>query len=127
AYDVAQLEPESINLNSFVVGLTDMLHRTLGATIYLSNALTPNLWSARVDASQVESAIVNLAVNARDAMPDGGRLLIETGNVTVDAAMSGRLDGLPPGDYVRLAVSDTGAGMADAVRERAFEPFFTTK
>ncbi|MHA6691007.1 PAS domain S-box protein [Devosia sp. A449] len=123
----SQLEPESINLNSFVVGLTDMLHRTLGATIYLSNALTPNLWSARVDASQVESAIVNLAVNARDAMPDGGRLLIETGNVAIDAARSSQLDGLPPGDYVRLSVSDTGAGMPDAVRERAFEPFFTTK
>ncbi|WP_332690389.1 PAS domain S-box protein [Devosia sp.] len=123
----SHLEPESVNLNSFVVGLTDMLHRTLGATIYLSNALTPNLWSARVDPSQVESAIVNLAVNARDAMPDGGRLLIETGNAAIDAEMSGRLDGLPPGDYVRLSVSDTGMGMSHAVRERAFEPFFTTK
>jgi PAS domain S-box-containing protein len=123
----SHLEPETVNLNSFVVGLTDMLHRTLGATIYLSNALTPHLWSARVDASQVESAIVNLAVNARDAMPDGGRLLIETGNAAVDADMSSRLDGLPPGDYVRLSVSDTGAGMSQAVRERAFEPFFTTK
>ncbi len=123
----SQLEPESINLNSFVVSLTDMLHRTLGATIYLSNALTPNLWSVRVDPSQVESAIVNLAVNARDAMPAGGRLLIETGNVTVDADMAERLDGLAPGDYVRLSVSDTGSGMPEAVRERAFEPFFTTK
>lgn len=123
----SQLEPESINLNSFVVGLTDMLHRTLGATIYLSNALTPNLWSVRVDPSQVESAIVNLAVNARDAMPAGGRLLIETGNVVVDADMAGRLEGLAPGDYVRLSVSDTGSGMPEAVRERAFEPFFTTK
>jgi CheY-like chemotaxis protein len=99
----------------------------LGATIYLSNALTPHLWSARVDPSQVESAIVNLAVNARDAMPDGGRLLIETGNAAIDMAMSEKLDGLPPGDYVRLAVSDTGTGMPASVRERAFEPFFTTK
>src|SRR5690554_6602411 len=102
-----------------------MLHRTLGATISLSNALTPNLWSARVDASQVESAIINLAGNARDAMADGGRLLIETGNAEINAETSSRLDGLPPGDYVRLSVSDTGAGMEDAVRERAFEPFFT--
>lgn len=123
----SHLEPESVNLNSFVLGLTDMLHRTLGATIYLSNALTPNLWSVRVDPSQVESAIVNLAVNARDAMPNGGRLLIETSNAPVDAAMSSRLDGLPPGDYVRLSVIDTGTGMSDSVRERAFEPFFTTK
>jgi PAS domain S-box-containing protein len=123
----SHLEPESVNLNSFVLGLTDMLHRTLGATIYLSNTLTPNLWSARVDPSQVESAIVNLAVNARDAMPDGGRLLIETGNATIDAEMSKRLEGLPPGDYVRLSVTDTGSGMTSMVRERAFEPFFTTK
>jgi PAS domain S-box-containing protein len=123
----SHLEPESVNLNNFVVGLTDMLHRTLGATIYLSNALTPNLWSARVDPSQVESAIVNLAVNARDAMPEGGRLLIETGNAAIDMDMSEKLDGLPPGDYVRLAVSDTGTGMPASVRERAFEPFFTTK
>lgn len=123
----SHLEPESINLNTFVLGLTDMLHRTLGATIYLSSALTPNLWSARVDPSQVESAIVNLAVNARDAMPDGGRLLIETANAAVDAEMSNRLEGIQPGDYVRLSVSDTGTGMPDSVRERAFEPFFTTK
>src|SRR5690606_31605187 len=127
AYDVAQLEPESINLNSFVVSLTGMLHRTLGATVYLSNTLTPSLWSVRVDPSQVESAIVNLAVNARDAMPQGGRLLIETGNVSVDEELAIRLGGLPEGDYVRLSVSDTGLGMSDVVRERAFEPFFTTK
>ncbi|MCS6762425.1 MAG: PAS domain S-box protein [Candidatus Devosia symbiotica] len=123
----SHLEPESINLNSFVLGLTDMLHRTLGETIYLSSALTPNLWSARVDSSQVESAIINLAVNARDAMPEGGRLVIETSNAAVDADTASHLDGLSPGDYVRLTVSDTGSGMSTAVRERAFEPFFTTK
>lgn len=123
----SHLEPEIVNLNSFVVGLTDMLHRTLGATISLSNALSPNLWSTRVDPSQVESAIVNLAVNSRDAMPDGGRLLIETANVSIDEDMGDTLDGLKPGDYVRLSVSDTGTGMTAAVREKAFEPFFTTK
>jgi PAS domain S-box-containing protein len=123
----SHLEPESVNLNTFVLGLTDMLHRTLGATVYLSNALTPSLWSVRVDPSQVESAIINLAVNARDAMPQGGRLLIETANARVDAALSSRLEGLPVGDYVRLSVTDTGSGMSDTVRERAFEPFFTTK
>jgi len=123
----SHLEPESINLNSFVLGLTDMLHRTLGETVLLSTALTPSLWPVRVDPSQVESAIVNLTVNARDAMPNGGRLVIETSNAVVDEEMCRGLDGLHPGDYVRLTVSDTGEGMSEAVRERAFEPFFTTK
>ena len=123
----SHLEPEVVNLNDFVLGLTDMLHRTLGSTISLSNALKPRLWSTRIDPSQVESAIVNLAVNARDAMPEGGRLIIETGNVSIDASMSEDLEGLPKGDYVRLSVADTGQGMPPAVRERAFEPFFTTK
>ena len=123
----SHLEPESINLNSFVLGLTDMLHRTLGETVYLSSALTPSLWPVRVDPSQVESAIVNLAVNARDAMPNGGRLVIETSNVAVSDDMASRLDTLHAGDYVKLTVSDTGEGMSSAVRERAFEPFFTTK
>lgn len=123
----SHLEPEVVNLNDFVLGLTDMLHRTLGSTIALSNALTPRLWPTRIDPSQVESAIVNLAVNARDAMPEGGRLIIETGNVSVDQAMADGLDGLTPGDYVRLSVADTGLGMAPNIRERAFEPFFTTK
>lgn len=123
----SHLEPEVVNLNDFVLGLTDLLHRTLGATISLSNALTPRLWSTRIDPSQVESAIVNLAVNGRDAMPGGGRLIIETANCAVDPAMSEHLDGLPAGDYVRLSVADTGQGMAPEVRERAFEPFFTTK
>jgi PAS domain S-box-containing protein len=123
----SHLEPEVVNLNDFVLGLTDMLHRTMGSTISLSNALTPRLWSTRIDPSQVESALVNLSVNARDAMPGGGRLIIETSNVTVDAPMSEDLDGLAPGDYVRLSVADTGQGMPPEVRERAFEPFFTTK
>ncbi|MCS6758290.1 MAG: PAS domain S-box protein, partial [Candidatus Devosia euplotis] len=101
----SHLEPESTNLNSFVLGLTGMLHRTLGETVYLSSALTPNLWPVRVDPSQVESAIINLAVNARDAMPQGGRLVIETSNATVDEQMANRLDALQPGDYVRLSVS----------------------
>jgi PAS domain S-box-containing protein len=123
----SHLEPEVVNLNGFVVGLTDMLHRTLGETVYLSNALSPDLWFARVDPSQVESAIVNLAVNARDAMPDGGRLVLETGNHVANPEEPGGLDGLLAGEYVRLSVSDTGVGMPVAVRERAFEPFFTTK
>ncbi|WP_127142805.1 PAS domain S-box protein [Pelagibacterium montanilacus] len=120
----SHLEPKSVNLNTFVLDLTDMLHRTLGETILLSSALSPSLWTVRADASQIESAIVNLAVNARDAMPDGGRLVIETANVEFDDDGS---EGLAAGEYVRLSVSDTGSGMPPAVLERAFEPFFTTK
>lgn len=122
----SHLEPEAVNLNSFVLGLTDMLHRTLGETIYLSNALSPALWMVRADPSQVESAIVNLAVNARDAMPNGGRLVIETSNVRIGSEDAAG-ERLQPGDYVRLSVADTGTGMAQDVREKAFEPFFTTK
>lgn len=121
------LEPDTVNLNRFVLGLTDLLHRTLGETILLSTALSPNLWITRVDPSQVESAIVNLAVNARDAMPDGGRLLVETRNMVIDENYAAFEPGLVPGEYVRLSVSDTGTGMPPSVRDRAFEPFFTTK
>lgn len=122
----SHLEPVPVNLNTFVLGLTDMLHRTLGETIYLSNALSPALWTVIADPSQVESAIVNLAVNARDAMPDGGRLVIETANVSIDAEVTTD-EVLDPGEYVRLSVTDTGVGMPPEIREKAFEPFFTTK
>ena len=123
----SMLEPKLVNLNTFVSGLTDMLRRTLGETIVLSTSLGSDLWFSRVDPSQVESAIINLAVNARDAMPDGGRLLVETSNVHIDEAYAAAEAGLSPGDYIRLSVSDDGAGMPAAIRERAFEPFFTTK
>jgi PAS domain S-box-containing protein len=121
------LEPKIVDLNMLVAGLTDLLHRTLGETVALSTALTSNLWSTKVDPSQVESAIVNLAVNARDAMLNGGRLVLETRNTVIDEAYAANEEGLSPGDYVQLSVSDTGSGMSSAVRERAFEPFFTTK
>jgi PAS domain S-box-containing protein len=121
------LEPKPVDLNEFVIALSDMLRRTLGETISLSTALGDNLWSTRVDPSQVESTIVNLAVNARDAMPDGGRLLVETANIVIGPDMAAAEVGLAVGDYVQLAVSDTGTGMSPAVLERAFEPFFTTK
>ncbi|WP_099867915.1 PAS domain S-box protein [Pararhizobium haloflavum] len=123
----SHLEPEPVNLNQFVLSLTDILHRTLGETIQLSTVLDPSLWPVKVDPSQVESAIVNLAVNARDAMPKGGRLVLETSNARLDADAIAGLQDLPAGDYVRLSVTDTGHGMPQEVRERAFEPFFTTK
>lgn len=121
------LAPDVINLNVLILGLTDLLHRTLGETINLSTALSTGLWNARVDPGQIESAIVNLAVNARDAMPGGGKLIIETRNIRIDELHAMAEDGLQVGDYVQLSVSDTGSGMPESVRLRAFEPFFTTK
>jgi CheY-like chemotaxis protein len=104
-----------------------MLRRTLGEQISLSTSLAPDLWETCADSCQLQSAIVNLAVNARDAMPKGGRLIAETRNVTVEPDQLGADPGLEYGDYVQLSVSDTGMGMPAEVRDRVFEPFFTTK
>ncbi len=121
------LEPEIVDLNELVVGLTDILRRTLEERIDLSTVLSNELWATKSDPSQIESAIINLAVNARDAMPDGGRLIIETRNAEFSEFDLPEEAGLTPGQYVQLSVTDTGAGMAESVRERVFEPFFTTK
>lgn len=113
-----------------MVGITDMLRRTLGEHVSLSTSLARNLWETRADAAQVQSAIVNLAVNARDAMPKGGRLIIETRNVELDRQDGGEAGAdaeVKAGEYILLALSDTGTGMPREVRDRAFEPFFTTK
>ncbi|XSG82146.1 MAG: PAS domain S-box protein [Methyloligella sp. ZOD6] len=122
----SHLEPRVIDLNALVLGLTEMLHRTLGETIDLSTSLSVGLWQTQVDETQVESAILNLVVNARDAMPQGGKLILETFNDSIGRAAA-TTAGLEPGEYVRLSVSDTGHGMPEEVRQRAFEPFFTTK
>jgi CheY-like chemotaxis protein len=122
-----RLEIQSLNLNKFVLGLTELLRRTIGTPIDLSTALAPDLWFTVADPAQVESAVVNLVINARDAMPDGGRLVIETFNATLDPADAGDIPGMTAGDYVVLSVADTGHGMTPEVRARAFEPFFTTK
>ena len=122
-----RLETQSINLNEFVLSLTELLRRTIGTPIDLSTALAPDLWSTVVDPGQVESAVVNLVINARDAMPNGGRLVIETFNATLDAADIAAVPGMATGDYVVLSVADTGHGMTPEVRAHAFEPFFTTK
>ncbi len=121
------LKSEVVDLNMLVVGLTDMLHRTLGETIDLSTALSTDLWVTRTDATQIETAIVNLAVNARDAMPGGGKLIVETRNMLIDENYVAAQSGLEPGGYVQLSVSDTGNGMTPEIRDRVFEPFFTTK
>jgi PAS domain S-box-containing protein len=122
-----RLEMQSLNLNEFALGLTELLRRTIGAPIDLSTALAPDLWPTTADPGQVESAVLNLVLNARDAMPDGGRLVIETFNATVDAADVASNPGMAAGDYVVLSVADTGHGMPAEVHARAFEPFFTTK
>jgi PAS domain S-box-containing protein len=122
-----RLETKSLNLNGFVVGLAELLRRTIGAPLDLSTALAPDLWPTMADPAQVESAVLNLVLNARDAMPDGGRVVIETFNATLDDADIASVPGMSPGDYVVLSVADTGHGMPPEVRARAFEPFFTTK
>ena len=123
------LEVEVLHLNEVVLKTTSLLRRTLGEQITLSTILEPDLWPTKSDPGQIESAIVNLALNARDAMPKGGKLIIETGNITIEdvGIVRGRHPELRPGDYVEICVSDTGGGMKAEVQQRAFEPFFTTK
>lgn len=123
----SHLEPKVLSLNELVISMSNLLQRTLGELIDLSNAMDTDLWQVNADPSQIESAIVNLAVNARDAMEKGGKLLLETRNTIVDEDYAAAEIGLTPGQYVQLSVSDTGAGMPKEVQERVFEPFFTTK
>jgi CheY-like chemotaxis protein len=119
-----RLEPMNINLYEQVVGMAELLRRTLGETIDLDINLTPHLWPVRIDAGGIENAILNLALNARDAMSRGGKLIIEARNMTLDEENPASL---LPGDYVLLSVSDSGTGMPAEVLQHAFEPFFTTK
>jgi len=122
-----KLEPTILDLNEQILNMTELLRRSLGETIDLSTTLASDLWSVRVDPSEIENAVVNLAVNARDAMPHGGRLNVETSNVRFTPEDAPKQYGLSPGEYVRLTVSDAGSGMSAEVVARAFEPFFTTK
>jgi PAS domain S-box-containing protein len=122
------LTPQSVEPNKLVAGVCDILRRTLGETIELETALAAGSWRVFADANQLENALLNLALNARDAMPDGGKLTIETANCILDQAYIAALsEPVAPGQYVMIAVADTGAGMDRATRERAFDPFFTTK
>jgi PAS domain S-box-containing protein len=122
-----RLEATSLDVNELVSSMTGMLARTLGEHIRIVESLTPDLPNVLVDSGQLETALLNLAVNARDAMPQGGRLSIETREIVIDDDDERRDSGLAPGPYVLVAVSDTGSGMANEVVARAFEPFFTTK
>ena len=121
------LEPKPLDLNVLVRDMTELLHRTLGEQIELEGVLAPRLWRIEADRNQLESAIINLAVNARDAMPGGGKLTIETANTALDESYAAIDAEVIPGQYVVVAVSDTGAGMSKDTLARAFEPFFTTK
>ncbi|HAM59937.1 MAG TPA: hypothetical protein DCQ64_32815 [Candidatus Rokubacteria bacterium] len=121
------LAPRVLDLNGIVAGMDTMLQRLLGETIHLVTVPKPDLGFVKADPGQIEQVIMNLAVNARDAMPDGGRLTIETGNLELDDIAARQHGEAAPGQYVLLAVSDTGCGMDGATRTRIFEPFFTTK
>ena len=121
------LDTQSIAIDERISATLDLLRRTLGEAIEIVTTMAPELWLASVDPVQFESALVNLAINARDAMPDGGRLTIETANRQIDESYAAEHIDVTPGDYVMLTVSDTGIGMPPEVLARVFEPFFTTK
>jgi PAS domain S-box-containing protein len=121
------LDPKPISANALVTNLSELVHRTLGEMVAVETVLAAGLWKVEVDANELEAAILNLAVNARDAMPGGGRLTIETANTHIDAAYAAGHAEVTPGQYVSIAVSDTGAGMDPKTVAQAFEPFFTTK
>jgi nitrogen-specific signal transduction histidine kinase len=121
------LEPKPLEVNVLVREMTELLHRTLGETIELEAVMASRLWPVEVDENQLESAILNLAVNARDAMPGGGKLTIETANTALDESYSAKDSEVIPGQYVMLSVSDSGCGMSKETVARAFEPFYTTK
>jgi two-component system, NtrC family, sensor kinase len=122
-------EVKAVDINRLVQSMSELLRRTIGETVTVETVLAGGLWKIAVDANQLENAVLNLAVNARDAMPDGGRLTVETSNSYLDEAYVtlNSDEGFTAGQYVMLAVTDSGTGMSREVRERAFEPFFTTK
>jgi len=121
------IEPRVTNLNHLILDMDKMLRRLIGEDIELLTLVARDLWAVKVDPSQIEQVLVNLAVNARDAMSEGGRLTIETANVTLGSDYARSHAEVSPGEYVMLAVSDTGLGMTEEVKAHLFEPFFTTK
>jgi signal transduction histidine kinase len=121
------LDPKPFDVNVLIGGLSELLHRTLGETIELEHVLGAGLWRVEADGNELEAAILNLAVNARDAMSDGGRLTIETANMHLDEAYAAMQSEVAAGHYVAISVSDTGTGMDQDTIALAFEPFFTTK
>jgi signal transduction histidine kinase/ActR/RegA family two-component response regulator len=121
------LSPRPVDANRLIAGMSDLLRRSLGEKVDIETVGGAGLWRIEVDAAELEAAILNLAINARDAMPDGGKLTIETTNALIDEDYARTLDGVKAGQYVLISVTDTGEGMTPEVMEHAFEPFFTTK
>jgi signal transduction histidine kinase/CheY-like chemotaxis protein len=121
------LDPRPIDANRLVADMSDLFTRALGETIWIETVRGGGLWQTEVDRTQLESALLNLAINARDAMPSGGKLTIETGNAYLDEAYCANAEGVKPGQYVMIAITDTGTGMSQDVIGKAFDPFFTTK
>jgi PAS domain S-box-containing protein len=121
------LAPQVVSVNKLVAGMSDLLRRTIGEAVRVETVLAGGVWPAFVDSNQLENALINLAVNARDAMPAGGKLTIETANSHLDEAYARMHGEVEPGQYVGLFVTDTGTGMSEDVVAHAFEPFFTTK
>ncbi len=121
------LSPETLDANRLVANMSELLRRTLGEQVSIETVLAGGLWAVLADPSQLENSLLNLAVNARDAMPDGGRITIETSNTHLDDAYAARHAEVAPGQYVMIAVTDNGPGMTPEVLAKAFEPFFTTK
>jgi PAS domain S-box-containing protein len=121
------LRPRNVDINSTILDIAKLLRPTLGEHVEIDSILEHEVATAHIDASQLANSLVNMAINARDAMPDGGKLLLETRNVVLEEAYAHNNPDVIPGPYVMLAVSDSGTGMSATVRDRAFEPFFTTK
>src|SRR5208283_2894508 len=116
-----------LNINDIITNLNKMLKRLIGEDIKLKTARAPDLGNVKADLSQIEQIIINLAVNAKDAMPDGGQLLIGTANVELDEQYAMKHNAVIPGEYIMIAVEDSGAGMTEEIKAHIFEPFFTTK
>ena len=123
----ASLNPKPLDINKFMVGAVDFMNRALGETVEIETVGSAGLWTVEVDADQLEVALLNLAINARDAMPSGGKLTVEAANAILDREYCKMNLEVNPGQYVMLSVSDTGCGMSEETISRAFEPFFTTK
>jgi PAS domain S-box-containing protein len=122
------LNPQALDANTLVAGVCDLLHRAIGETIALETVLGKDLWRMDADANQLENALLNIGFNARDAMPNGGKLIIETANAVLDRTYTSSLnEDMKPGEFVMIAITDTGTGMDKTTQRRAFDPFFTTK
>jgi two-component system cell cycle sensor histidine kinase/response regulator CckA len=121
------LQPESLDLNRYLAGMKGVLHHLMGGGVDTQIIAAPGLRPVKADAGQIEQVILNMAINARDAMPNGGNLTLETANISFEQESVGRYPELRPGEYVMLAITDTGLGMSAEVKAHVFEPFFSTK